>query len=49
MILMALSMSQLHLLAHDDQNDMQCDFFNHVMPLAPVLACDSFAVDIGIM
>ena len=35
---MALSMSQLHLLAQDDHNEMQHDFFGPVMLLALVQA-----------
>ena len=37
MMLMALSMEQLHLLAQNDQNEVQYEFFGHVMTLVLVL------------
>ena len=37
-MLVAMSMAKLHLLAEDYQNEVQHDFFDHVMPLALVLA-----------
>ena len=38
MILMALSIAQLHLLAQDAENEVQHYFFSHVKPLALVLS-----------
>ena len=37
-MLIALSMTQLHSLAHNDSNDMQHNFFVHVMSLILVVA-----------
>ena len=46
---MALSMVQLHLLAQEDQNEVQNDFLGYVVPLALVLAGhESNGIKIGI-
>ena len=37
-MLIALSMAQLHLLAQYDQNEVQHDFFGHVMSFMPTVA-----------
>ena len=37
MVLIALSLAQMDLLVQDDQNEVQHDFFGHLVPLALVL------------
>ena len=36
-IIIVLSIAPLHSLGNNDQNEVKCDFFRHVMPLLPAL------------